>query len=423
MSRRIAVIMTIESEGICQRDVEKPKVMQFVRYTITAFVFGAGVATEAIGQDTKVERPVLRVVFFTPSDVEPPDGVRERLKEYVDYSQAFYAKWMTHWGYECEDPVPVNLDDDGFPEILFVKGRHDQASGAYRQLGFQSEVVEAACRKYKLRPQGQVWWIYMFKGPERRGFRGGGNARRGGTSTAIFDPAAEGSLRLTDELGSDKVRRNSKASIHELGHALGLPHIGPLENDGLGNSLMGPVVRAYANRFPNEDRVYLTEASAALLWKHPLFSGTANDRDLVPDFELKNVGFTYDPSEDVMSVSGSIKSEYKAHSVVIANEPSTLRSDYWRKCFVGRVAEDGSFEVRIGEPEHVDGRLRIVCCFNNGANVGAKSGLGLTSGFVKEYKFRDDRFEFVEGWGSRGNGSRARRGRGRPAGQAPRESQ
>jgi len=36
------------------------------------------------------DTPVLRVVFFTPSDVEHPEGVHERLKEYVDYAQTFY---------------------------------------------------------------------------------------------------------------------------------------------------------------------------------------------------------------------------------------------------------------------------------------------------------------------------------------------
>ena len=83
------------------------------------------------------EKPVFRVVFFTPSDVEPPASVRERLKEYVDYSQMFFGKWMKHWGYERENPLAVNRDDDGYPDILYVKGRHTEASGRYRQLGFQ----------------------------------------------------------------------------------------------------------------------------------------------------------------------------------------------------------------------------------------------------------------------------------------------
>ena len=63
-------------------------------WAVAALVFGAGVAANAQAQQSDSESPTLRVVFFTPSDVEPPDGVQERLKEYVDYAQAFYSKWM-----------------------------------------------------------------------------------------------------------------------------------------------------------------------------------------------------------------------------------------------------------------------------------------------------------------------------------------
>ena len=52
---------------------------------------------------------------------------------------------------------------------------------------------------------------------------------------------------------------------HELGHAFGLPHIGPLQNDKLGNSLMGPVNMVYSRRKgPDDRRVYLSQASAAM---------------------------------------------------------------------------------------------------------------------------------------------------------------
>ncbi len=251
-----------------------------MRHKLLVFVALALVAsaTTDLKADDAETKPVFRVVFFTPSDVEPPKGVRERLKEYVDYSQMFFAKWMKHWGYECEDSLAVNRDRDGYPEILYVKGRHTEASGHYKQLGFQPEVVEAACRKYELDPQGQVWWIFTYKGPERRGFRGGGNAQRGGTSTSIYLPSDKGHLRLKDDLGSDEQARiKSKGSIHELGHAFGLPHIGPHQKDKFGNSLMGPVIRAYRNKYPKETRVYLTEASSTLKFE-PIPGRTHDNR-------------------------------------------------------------------------------------------------------------------------------------------------
>jgi len=92
----------------------------------------------------KPVKPELKIVFFTPSDIEPPDGVTERMKQIVDYTQSFLGKWIKHWGYECEKPLAIRRDDNGNPEILYVKGRYTYDSGRYRRIGFQREVIQAA---------------------------------------------------------------------------------------------------------------------------------------------------------------------------------------------------------------------------------------------------------------------------------------
>ena len=365
-------------------------------------------------QPEKDKDAVLRVVFFCPSDVEPPEGVKERLEQYIDYAQDFYSKWMKHWGYECTGILPVKRDADGTPEILFVKGLHTEASGAYRELGFQNEVINSACREHSLNPKGQVWWIFTYKGPEKRGFRGGGNARRGGISTAIYYPEAEANLKLEDHLGGPNVPKNAKACIHELGHALGLPHIGPVESDRMGNSLMGPIVKAFAARFPNEERVYLTKASAAMLWKHPLFDGSGENRDHAPEFTIKSFKVSPSRSRKSLVVRGSIETQDNVHSIVIAKESKLTQSEYWRKCYATRVSDDGSFEVEISELDRADGLLRIVCCFENGSVVGAESRYGLGNGFVKQYSYQNGKYEFEKGWSSpktsiKGRGDQRRR--------------
>lgn len=356
----------------------------------------------------------LRIVFFTPSDIEPPaEGVRERLKEYVDYSQMFYGKWMKHWGYPSKNPLPVERDGDGFPKILYVKGRHTKASGRYEQLSFMPEIQEEACRQHDLDPHGLVLWSFIYGGPDSRGFRGGGNSRKGGMSTSLYDPTTEGHLNLTDDLGSDvQMSLKSKASIHELGHALGLPHIGPRINDKLGCSLMGPVIKAYRKRNPTDERIYLSEASAAMVWKHPIFSGVDTDREIQPKLEFANVKVKHDPDGKRLLVSGEVVSDYAAHSVVIADEHGPT-GGYWTKCYVGRVNEAGEFEVSVDELESESGNLRIVCCFNNGAIVGRDEGLGLNSGFLKRYTFANGSYETEGGWATNEpNKPRRRKGRG-----------
>ena len=111
-------------------------------------------------------------------------------------------------------------------------------------------------------------------------------------------------------------------------------------------------------------------------------------------------------------MKGKVSTDYRAHSIVIANASDADRSDYWRKCFVGRVEEDNSFRVEIDEVTGDSGRLLMVVCFDNGAVVG-KDGRGLRTGFAKQYHFNDGKFTFDEGWAAN-PASQPRRRRVRP---------
>lgn len=344
----------------------------------------------------KADKPVLWIIFFTPSDVEPPDGVNERMKEIVEYTQGFYAKWMKHWGYDTKEALPVNKNKEGYPEILYMKGEHTEASGKYsksRDLRFRSKVIWQAAKKYNIDQKGEVWWFFMYKGPETGWGQGGGNLQRGGSASARYytDP---GSIKLEDDLGGGFLRDICfKGSIHELGHALGLPHIGPKDADKLGNSLMGPINMAYQKKYPTETRVYLSEASAAMLWKHPLFTGSIKDRNIVPKVQIEDLDVKCNHKGGTIEITGKVKSDYPVHSAIAAEESETSQGDYWTKTFASKVKKDGTFKITVDDFKKSGGKLRIVFYFDNGAIVGETTDRrGFGNGFLCSY---ENHFEHI----------------------------
>ncbi|NQZ60559.1 MAG: hypothetical protein HRT88_24185, partial [Lentisphaeraceae bacterium] len=91
----------------------------------------------------KQKQDKLYMVFFTPADIKPPAGHKQKLKEIADYAEDFFAKWMKHWGYKCHTPLNIARDKKGFPEILYFKGKGDKNSGEYSVKYAQQTIVPA----------------------------------------------------------------------------------------------------------------------------------------------------------------------------------------------------------------------------------------------------------------------------------------
>ena len=187
-----------------------------------------------------------------------------------------------------------------------------------------------------------------------------------------------------------------KGCIHELGHALGLPHIGPRLKDRLGNTLMGPNMSVYNQILgAKESRVYLSQAAASMLWKHFVFSGTAEHRNDLPSVRVQDFRTRYDRTRGEIEVTGKLESDGKAHSVVLADDATPNQEDYWRKTYVARIGADGRFSIRAREPSRSNGKFRLLFCFENGSVTGDGKHAELDHAFTKKYEFvgRDYRFE------------------------------
>ncbi|HWA98967.1 MAG TPA: hypothetical protein VG713_10765, partial [Pirellulales bacterium] len=252
--------------------------------TVAWLLIVVGVSAQPSAADAL---PHAYMVLLLPADVAAPPGVERRLTQIADYTELFFHHWMAQWAYPPANKQWFVRESSGAVRVITVRGDRPVASGYYDKSGFQGAVVDQAVRENQIPRNRHLWWIWVYLGENHKpflDFRGGGNVQRGGDATAGY-LALPGDVRSDVEMAAGFHRTLLlKGDMHEFGHAFGLPHIGPqIKKPTLGNSLMGPVNDAFASKMgPADQRVYLDPASAAWIWKHPIFTRESADREHIP---------------------------------------------------------------------------------------------------------------------------------------------
>lgn len=336
----------------------------------------------------------IQIVFFTPKDIVPPEGVPKRMKEVVDYGQRFYSKWLKHWGYEPENVLPIDRDENGIPKIYYVQGTQTAESGAYDEVGFQESVRDQAVRKYGIPRAGSTFWIFVYgtKLKASRGVGGIGDKKGNGWALLVWHEV-HGDLPLDlpmCRLTADRI--NLKGYLHELGHTMNLAHFGPLDEMTIrhGMSLMGPNSRSYRRARRNrEEKVHLTQASAALIWKTPQMTGRFEPYLKRPTLAVRDFTVEYDKRKKEFRLTGKLKSDVSAHSVVAINSPKVGPTDYWKKAHASRLTPQGAFNLAVKEVAPSSGELLVVFCFDNGYVTGTGKGYGYKFAAKIPYTYSD----------------------------------
>jgi hypothetical protein len=313
-----------------------------------------------------------RIVLFVPDDAEIPEGYQERLTAIALRTEAFFADGIAQWGWPvARREIFARTDDD--IEVTVVRGALPEDAVGRKGFPLVGPLAKegATAALGDRTDENTVWWTF-YHTPKRviKGFRGGGD-RDGGRAINVY-PTAPGEINTTVELGDPAMwPLNLKGCVHEFGHALGLPHIGAKPETGLGNTLMGPINRAFASRLPkgtSEPRVYLCEGSAALLAKHPLFVANGPTPPAGTDHARVNNLAIKDGPDGSIEITGKISGPAKAHSVMILDSDRRF-GDYWSRSYAAKVGDKGTFHAKLDEPFPSEkGFITLYVCLNDGRN-------------------------------------------------------
>lgn len=326
------------------------------------------------------------VVYFTPRDRAPAANHTERIRRIVAETKGFYDQELERHGFDNRS-MQVLRNDAGDVDVIDVIGvdaNYDKPDGGrirkevvpvLRDLGINAEtsVLLIFCNLMEYDPVASTIRHYSP-------YYGGGSHLAGNAwqcDSEILDPKRfrDPTPILDGEYGRITIGRHNSifigGVIHELGHALSLPHCRARSDQAeRGTALMGSGNQTYAQQLRNEGLgTFLTQAHALRLAAHPAFnrqvSSTLRERT-ASDYEALKVSVGED---DSIQIEGRVSSNIPVHGLVAYFDPEG-GGDYDAKTATAVPNDEDQFFMRSEQlPANQAGELRLVACHVNGATT------------------------------------------------------
>ena len=192
--------------------------------------------SQALTAAEPADKPVLRIVYFTPNDRDPIPGCADRLEKVLEHVREFFRNGMAAAGYGQRT---FNLDrkEDGSLRIFVVRGEHPTEKYG-RDSGW---IVQRECRQALLKEgvdlQQETVLIFnnllLWEGKkaiEHGPYAGGGNHRNGfawAYDDAMLDPAQTWLERARRLLSPPVLDRRVQLPLHRRHRPRTGPWFGP----------------------------------------------------------------------------------------------------------------------------------------------------------------------------------------------------
>ncbi len=341
-------------------------------------------------QPERVTR-MLRVVYWTPADREPAPQFRERLTRVMRYTQDFYGNQMAAYGLGRRS-VNLELEADGLLKLRVVRGprpflhyRRESGQEIRRDCAavLGQEGVVADDETVVIFCNLATWDADARTMRQSSPYYAGGDHRKGTAwqvDSPLLDPALlnEKDAMLQDgEYGRISVGRYNSifvgGVVHELGHALGLPHCAESAQEKLtrGTALMGSGNRTMGEELRGEGHgTFLSCGDALRLLTHVQFSGSVKGMQAPAEVTWGGLSVRLDARGSAV-LSGTVTGRVPVYAVIAYADPSG-HGNYDAQMGVAVPLGDGRFEAMVSAPPSVKtttGEFRLVACCVNGAKT------------------------------------------------------
>ena len=319
----------------------------------------------------------LYVVYFTPKDREPFPRWQERLDAIFTDIQQFYRDGMASNGY---GPMTFPLERDAQRRLTIhhVRGTRPRAFYTGATGGEMREEVRTALLKEGIDIERETIALIHATAQTKRDRTHGDSPYYGSGScssgTAWANDQEWIDLAQVTNRDTNVFYRDRPMSLgaynstmiggiaHELGHALGLPHVRPRSCD-TATPLMGSGNYTYRNERRNDGTgSFLSAPSALLLSQHPLFTGAP-----VPDQPASAdlAAFSAVWSQQCMVIHGQVTGCPPIQGIALYADPEG-DSDYDAIGYAAPASSSGTFSATVGEFCLCAHELRLGFCHRGG---------------------------------------------------------